>query len=168
MRNFTHSLFGVAQGAIKLWQKRKLLLLAFSLFTVMHSGFSQSAPKTPISGVVKDSSGAGVPNVTVAEKGTSNAINTGADGSFTIQVAGSRSVLVFSYVGFASQEVRVGNQTNLSVALSTAQSDLGEIIVVGYGTRKKESLTGAISTVTSKHLLRCLAEEAFGSAVLAF
>ncbi len=154
MRNFTHSLFGVAQGAIKLWQKRKLLLLAFSLFTVMHSGFSQSAPKTPISGVVKDSSGAGVPNVTVAEKGTSNAINTGADGSFTIRVAGNRSVLVFTSIGFTPQEVRVGNQTNLSVALSTAQSDLGEIIVVGYGTRKKESLTGAISTVTSKDLDR--------------
>ncbi len=120
----------------------------------MNSVFSQSAPKIPISGVVRDSSGAGVPNVTVAEKGARNATTTGPDGSFTLRVASDRSVLVFSSVGFTPQEVRVGNQTNLTVALSQSNSNLGEVIVVGYGTKTKQSITGAISTVTAKDLDR--------------
>ncbi len=154
MRLFTHSLFKVASGTINLWQKRKLLLLALSLFSIMHAGFSQSAAKTPVSGVVRDSTGAGVSNVTVAEKGARNATVTGADGSFTIRVANNRSVLVFSSVGYAPYEVRVGNETNLTVALSQSNTELGEVVVVGYGTRKKESLTGAISSVTAKDIER--------------
>lgn len=154
MRFFTQSLSGVALAATNLWQKRKLLLLALFLFSAMNSVFSQSAPRTAVSGVVRDSSGAAVPNVTVAEKGARNATTTGPDGSFTLRVAADRSVLVFSSVGFAPQEVRVGNRTNLTVALSQANSELGEVVVVGYGTRKKESLTGAISSVTAKDIER--------------
>ena len=93
-------------------------------------------------------------NVTVSEKGKRNATSTAADGTFTINVANTGAVLVFSFVGFTSQELRVGEQTNVSVTLQSSRTDLSEVVVIGYGSRRKESLTGAISTVTSKDLDR--------------
>jgi TonB-dependent SusC/RagA subfamily outer membrane receptor len=128
-------------------------LLAFFLFSFLQPVFSQNA-RISVSGVVRDSSGAGMAMATVAEKGTRNATTTGADGSFTINVANDRSVLVITSVGYSPQEVTVGNQTSISVSLMPSNGNMGEVVVVGYGTRRKESLTGAISSVTSKDLDR--------------
>jgi TonB-linked SusC/RagA family outer membrane protein len=148
------SLYGIAHASMHFWQKRKFLFLAlFSLF-IGQSVFAQNAGRVSVSGVVRDSSGAGMSMVTVAEKGTQNVTTTGADGSFTISVANERSILVFTSVGYSPQEVRVGNQTSLSVSLTQSSGDLGEVVVIGYGTRRRESITGAISTVTSKDLDR--------------
>jgi len=154
MKSSKHFLYQIEDSSICLWQNRKILLLALSFFSFLHPVFSQNAAKIAVAGVIKDSSGAGMPNVTVAEKGTRNATITGADGSFSINVAGQRSMLVFSSVGYVSKELRVGNQTNLSISLFQSSGDLGEVVVVGYGSRKKETLTGAISTITSKDLDR--------------
>ena len=150
MKSSKHFLDEIAYGAISLWQKRKLLLLALFLFSFSQYGFSQDTGKIPISGTVKDSSGAGMSNVTVTEKGTTNATTTSAEGAFSITVSGSKSTLVFTSVGHAPQELRVGNQTTISVSLEAANKDLSEVVVIGYGSRKKESLTGAISTITAK------------------
>ena len=139
---------------VSLWQKRKLLLLALSLFSFLYPGFSQTPAGISVSGVVKDSSGTGIPNVTVAEKGKKNATSTSGDGAFTLTVAGPKSVLVFSSVGFTQQQVDIGGQTNISITLQSTKTDLSEVVVIGYGSRRKESLTGAISTVTSKDLDR--------------
>lgn len=133
---------------------RKLSLAVFLLLFSAGIISAQDAARVPVSGTVKDSSGAGMPGVTVTEKGTQNATVTNDNGSFALSVANARSVLVFSSVGFASQEVRVGNQSTLSVSLLSSNRDLSEVVVVGYGARRRESLTGAISTVTSKELDR--------------
>ena len=144
----------VSPAASSLWKKRKLIL--FSIFTcfLWSAAFSQQPGKIAISGTVKDTSGNGLPQTTVLEKGTRNATSTDKDGKFTIKVANEKSVLVISTVGYASQQVTVGNQTDLTVSLSRAKNDMDEVVVIGYGTKKKESLTGAISTVTAKDLDR--------------
>ncbi len=154
MKSPQHFLYEIAYAAIRLWQKRKLLLLALFFFSFLIPSFSQNTGSIGVTGTVRDSSGAGMPNVTVTERGTKNATTTTADGVFSINVASTKSVLVFSSVGYTQQEVQVGNLTNLTINLQAANRDLGEVVVVGYGTRKKESLTGAISSVTAKDLDR--------------
>lgn len=150
MKSSKHFLYDIAYGAISLWRKRKLLLLASFLFSFLHSGFSQTAGKINVTGTVKDSSGAGMANVTVSERGTNNATTTTADGTFNISVAGTKATLIFSSVGYAPEEVKIGNQTSVTVSLQRENKDLSEVVVIGYGSRKKESLTGAISSITAK------------------
>ncbi|GAO41554.1 putative TonB-dependent receptor [Flavihumibacter petaseus NBRC 106054] len=115
---------------------------------------AQDAAKVTVTGILRDSVGAPLPQVTVTEKGTSNATSTGNDGRFTLQVAGERSVLVFTSVGYAASESRVGNRRNFDVSMNVANSGLGEVVVIGYGTKSKQSITAAVSTVTSKDLER--------------
>ncbi|HLA52790.1 MAG TPA: carboxypeptidase-like regulatory domain-containing protein, partial [Flavitalea sp.] len=94
---------------------------------------SQTTPaRIAITGSVVDSSNIGMPNVTVAEKGTKNAVSTSPEGAFTIRVAGQNSVLIFSSVGYSPKQVRVGDQTKIEVILETANNDLGEVVVIGY------------------------------------
>ena len=151
-----HFLAGISHDAREFWKRRKLFLLSFLFLFSFQAGFSQTAGKLGVTGTVKDSAGAILPGVTVTEKGARNGTSTDAEGNFTLKVANERSVLVFTYVGFANQEQRVGNNTNLVISLtqSANKGDLGEVVVVGYGSRKKESLTGAISSVTSKDIDR--------------
>ena len=108
-----------------------------------------------LTGTVTEESGAGLPGVSVVVKGTQTGANTDAAGKFSINVADGPVTLVFSFVGFLSKEVVVSaGQTTLSVSLAVDTKALEEVVVVGYGTQKKESLTGAIATVTSKDLDR--------------
>ncbi|RYG34996.1 MAG: SusC/RagA family TonB-linked outer membrane protein, partial [Chitinophagaceae bacterium] len=141
-------------GATCLWRNKKLLLLALFFFSLAPALFAQADAKITVSGIVKDSSGTGMANVTVAEKGTKNATTTSGEGAFTLSVSNARSTLVFSSVGYEAREVKVGDQTSFDINLVPANRDLSEIVVIGYGSRKKESLTGAISTVTAKDLDR--------------
>jgi hypothetical protein len=106
--------------------------------------FSQETSPVTILGLVKDSSGNALSSITVTEKGTNNATVTNTEGKFTIKVAGQKSVLVISSVGYATQQIRVDNRTDIIVSMVVAKSDLDEVVVVGYGTKRKESLTGAI------------------------
>src|SRR5215210_66323 len=136
-----------------LWRKKRVLLLGFLLFSLT-SVFSQSGTRIPITGTVVDSAGVGVPNATITERGKKNSTSTSQAGGFSMNVAGPSSVLVVSSVGYAPQEVPVGTQTALTVRLQQTSQALGEVVVVGYGTQKRGSLTGSIATVTSKDLDR--------------
>jgi TonB-linked outer membrane protein, SusC/RagA family len=132
----------------------RLLILAFTLCLLHSSVFSQSSSKITVSGVVKDSAGVGIAQATVMEKGTKNATTTNEDGNFSLDVSGSTTVLVFSSVGYTAQELRVGSQTYFDVKLEKSRLDLGEVVVVGYGTQKKESLIGAVAVVTAQDIGR--------------
>ncbi len=134
-------------------RKKSTLLLGYLLFSLT-SVFSQSNAKIPITGTIVDSAGVGIPTVTVTEKGTKNSTATSQTGGFSLNVTGSRSVLVVTSVGYAPQEVPIGTQTSLTVRLQQTSQALGEVVVIGYGTQKKGSLTGSIATVTSKDLDR--------------
>jgi TonB-linked SusC/RagA family outer membrane protein len=105
-----------------------------------------------VSGTIIDANGDPVPGANVLEKGTFNATTTDIDGKFTIKVAGDKSVLQFSFLGFVTQEVAVGNQTALSILLAEDTRTLEEVVVVGYGTMRKSLVTGAISSVKGSSL----------------
>jgi len=128
------------------------LLLLFVYCLLSTSLWAQQKPGISVSGLVKDSAGLSIANATVLEKGTKNAVTTNLDGAFTIKVAGESAVLIISSVGYVNQEIPVYNQPYFNVVLKRMQSDLGEVVVVGYGTQKKASLIGAIATVTDKDI----------------
>jgi TonB-linked SusC/RagA family outer membrane protein len=88
-----------------------------------------------------------LPGVNVLIKGTSTGTVTDIDGSYSITVPDENSVLIFSFVGYLAQEIRVGNQSQLDVNLSADQAQLEEVVVVGYGTVKKSDLTGSVVRV---------------------
>jgi TonB-linked SusC/RagA family outer membrane protein len=94
----------------------------------------------------------GLPGVSVAVKGTTRGTTTDANGEYRISVPNNRAVLVFSAVGFTSQEMTVGNRTALNVTLATDTRALNEVVVIGYGTQKKSQTTGAISSVSAKQI----------------
>ncbi|PJJ47799.1 TonB-linked SusC/RagA family outer membrane protein [Hymenobacter chitinivorans DSM 11115] len=109
-------------------------------------------PDVSISGRVVDAKGDGIPGVTVVVKGTATGTGTGPDGSFTLQ-APENSVLVFSFVGYARQEVPVtGATTTLRVTLAEDAQALSEVVVIGYGTARKSDLTGAVASVSGAQL----------------
>ena len=144
----------IANAYTSPWQKRKILLFSLFLFSFFLPVFAQENLPVTISGIVKDSSGNALAKTTVLEKGTKNATTTDADGAFSLKVAGKKSVLVFSSVGYASQQIAVDNKSAVLVSMLRVKNDLDEVVVIGYGSRKKESLTGAISSVTAKDLDR--------------
>jgi TonB-dependent starch-binding outer membrane protein SusC len=106
-----------------------------------------------ISGRVTDEKNAGLPGVSVVLKGTQRGTTTNGDGRYelTIPETGG-SVLVFSFVGYLSQEVAVGNQTLVNVSLKEDTKSLDEVVVVGYGTVKKSDLTGSVAQVKSEEI----------------
>ncbi|MFC6997209.1 SusC/RagA family TonB-linked outer membrane protein [Rufibacter roseus] len=111
-----------------------------------------------VTGQVTDEKGAPMPGVTVLIKGTTNATATDVDGSFTLSVEDKDAVLVVSMIGYEAQEVRIGanavrNQAVMNISLRPDQKALEEVVVVGFGTQKKVSVTGSISTVSTKELL---------------
>jgi len=102
-----------------------------------------------VSGIVTDASGP-LPGVSILVKGTNTETQTDFDGRFTIKNVGSNAVLVFSYIGLKSQEVNVAGKSEVKVMMAQDQSQLNEVIVVGYGTVKKKDATGAVDLLSSK------------------
>ncbi|MVM33162.1 SusC/RagA family TonB-linked outer membrane protein [Spirosoma sp. HMF4905] len=100
-----------------------------------------------IIGKVSDERGEGLPGVSVLIKGTQQGTTTNSEGSFKLAMPDEPSVLVFSFVGYLTQEIAVGNQTSLAITLHVDQRSLDEVVVVGYGTVKKSDLTGSVSSV---------------------
>jgi TonB-linked SusC/RagA family outer membrane protein len=109
------------------------------------------AQTVTVTGRVTDDTGEVLPGATILEKGTANGTITSVDGDYSIQVKGS-SVLVFSYMGYASQEVTVGNRRTVHVALQEVSQELSEVVVVGYGVQKKQSILGAIAQQSGEEL----------------
>ena len=101
----------------------------------------------PTTGRVIDDTGQPLPGVSVTVKGTSNGVTTNNDGSFTINVPNDTDTLVFSFVGFASQEVAVAGRSVINITLVSDTRVLSDVVVVGYGRQKKVNLVGAVSTV---------------------
>lgn len=106
-------------------------------------------PTRKIKGVVKDNLGEPIIGAAVMLKGTKTGTTTDIDGGFTIDVNDASDLLTFQYLGFHSQEVKVGNSSYLEIQLKESDQALEEVVVIGYGTLKKKDLTAAISSVES-------------------
>jgi TonB-linked SusC/RagA family outer membrane protein len=131
-----------------------LLLIGSIQVSATGSGIASSddPQKVVVSGRVTDNTGSGLPGVNVVEKGTVNGAITNAEGGYTLTVASSASILSFSFVGYTPQEITVGPMTTINVVMAEAVSTLNEIVVVGYTTQVRKSLSGSVSTVSSDQL----------------
>ncbi|NHE56653.1 SusC/RagA family TonB-linked outer membrane protein [Cyclobacterium plantarum] len=104
-----------------------------------------------VSGTVKDDSGDPLPGASVTVAGTTLGTVTDIDGKYTLEVD-ENATLIFSFIGFEPQEVAVGNQSQIDITLQANLSSLNEVVVVGYGTKKKINLTGAVSTARGEDM----------------
>ena len=100
-----------------------------------------------ITGTVTDAAGEPLPGVSIMIKGSQQGTATDTDGAFSLQVPNENTILVFSYIGFTTQEIIVGNRRTISVVLIDDTRQLEEVVVVGYGTQKKVNLTGSVSQI---------------------
>jgi TonB-linked SusC/RagA family outer membrane protein len=100
-----------------------------------------------VSGKVTDSSGGSLPGVSVVIKGTTNGVITDIDGKYTISKVPENATLQFSFVGMKGQEIAVGSKYTINITLAEETIGIEEVVAVGYGTQKKESLTGSIASV---------------------
>lgn len=107
-----------------------------------------------ITGRVYDLTGTPLPGANVVEKGTTNGTQTDFDGNFSISVADGNAVLEVSYIGFASKEIPLNNQTNLTITLKESAAGLDEVVVIGYGSVKKADLTGSVGSVEVNELAK--------------
>lgn len=105
-----------------------------------------------VQGKVTDDKGEGLPGVTVLVKGTANGTATNAMGEYTLNAPNGTGTLVFSFIGFKSQEVPINNRTAVNVTLTTDAKALEEVVVIGYGTVKKSDLTGSVTSVRGEDL----------------
>lgn len=124
----------------------QIWLIALTLTFVSATTFGQ------VSGKVTSSSGEVLPGVSVSIKGTNQGTTTDGNGNYKIAETNQNTVLTFSFIGYESIQETVGSRSIINVSLSEDEQTLDEVVVVGYGTQKKSSLTGAISTVTQKEL----------------
>lgn len=123
----------------------KVFLMCFiTLFAF--AGQIMGQQKT-ITGRVVDALNEGMPGVNVQVKGTTSGTITNIDGDFSISVPNTKSVLVFTFIGYVKQEVAVGNQTKLNIQMKDDTQSLDEVVVVAYGTARKGDLTGALTTM---------------------
>jgi TonB-linked SusC/RagA family outer membrane protein len=124
--------------------KWKILLVMVMAWSIPEAVFAQQL----LTGKVTDqTTNEGLPGVSIVIKGTANGTVTDAEGNYSI-TAKSSDILVFSFLGFASREVTVGDQTSLDITLETDTRTLEEIVVVGYTTAKKKDVIGAVSVVS--------------------
>lgn len=105
----------------------------------------------PVKGKVIDQTGLPLPGVTVKANGTTNATVTDLSGKFSI-VPALKGTLTFTFIGFSAQTVTVGKQSVVNITMAATANNLNEVVVVGYGTRQKRDVTGAISSVKAKQL----------------
>jgi TonB-linked SusC/RagA family outer membrane protein len=107
---------------------------------------SDESQQRTVTGRVVDASNNPMPGVNVLEKNTTNGVQTGADGRYTIAVS-ARAVLSFSFIGFEPKDVVAGEQTVINVTLAELMTGLREVVVVGYGTQRKEAVTGSVASI---------------------
>lgn len=129
---------------------KKVLILLF--FIALCSGIS--AQKSVRGRIVSADDGEGLPGASIIIKGTAQGVVSDLSGNFRITVPSEKSVLQFTFVGYVTQEIVVGNRTEIDVSLKTEINELDEVIVVGYGEQKKASIVGAVSNIKSEELRR--------------
>jgi len=106
-----------------------------------------------ITGQVVDDTGQPVPGVNVLVKGTTTGTTTDANGTYSLSVPNDATTLVFSFIGYASQEVSIDNRTSINVTLAPDVVSLSEVVVTGYGSQSKRDITGAVATIEASKLM---------------
>ncbi|MEQ8474491.1 MAG: TonB-dependent receptor [Marinoscillum sp.] len=130
----------------------RIILIPILLLVLDHASFAQA---NVVSGqIVSTDDGVGLPGVTVLVKGTTIGTVTDYEGNYRLDVSEDDAVLVFSFVGYEAQEVTVGGRSTIDVSLDVDIESLEEVVVIGYGTQKKETLVSSVSTVKGEDLVK--------------
>lgn len=129
---------------------QKLIKTTSFCVLLLVAQLSYSQDRVVTGKVTDERDGSSVQGATVSAKGTRTATQTNSDGSFSISIASTVKALVFSSVGYATQEVSIDGKTSLDVILILISTSLNEVVVTGYGTARRKDLTGSISTITAK------------------
>lgn len=142
-----------------LWLKFKLLPLFSAAIMLCCVSVNTVKAKSPaafqeltVSGQVVDNASMPLPGVNVLVKGTTNGTTTDANGNYRLTLGSGDATLVFSFIGYVSQEVAIGGRTSINVSMAPDLTTLSEVVVVGYGVQAKSSVTGAVSSVNSKEI----------------
>lgn len=144
------------------WNKHQCLMF-FLCFFFLSAGLSQRVyavqsiamgidQQLQITGVVKDTNGEPMIGVTVMVKGTGTGTITDIDGKYSVSVPGNKSVLTFSFVGYTTKEMTVGNQKSINVTLSEDSKMIDEVVVIGFQSQKKGNLTASVASVGAEAL----------------
>jgi len=138
---------------------RRMILLVCTILLSHYALFAQST----IKGKVTDDSNTGIPGVNIVIKGTALGTTTDAEGNYSLEVPNenNQSLLVFSFIGFSTQEISIQGRTIIDVKMAVDAKELSEVVVVGYGTQLKRDITGAIVKVNSEVLQQTAAANVF-------
>lgn len=132
-------------------RKIYILIRSASVFALLLLTFTAYSQKKLINGTITDTDGSLMPGVNVILKGTATGTSSNAQGKFSIE-ASEDDILVISFIGYTSQEINVGSQTNFTVKLAEDQTTLEEVVVVGYGEMRRADLTSAQTSVSSDQI----------------
>jgi len=138
--------YEVIENRILLTKSKSELLNSTSTLNKLETESLIVDTKT-IKGKITDESGSPIPGVNILLKGTNKGVSSTIDGSYSISVTDDKAILTFSFVGYVSQEVAVGNRSILNIVLASENKALSEVVVVGYGTARAKDLTGSVATI---------------------
>jgi TonB-dependent starch-binding outer membrane protein SusC len=130
---------------------RKSLMVLTLLLAGAVGAFAQDVA---IKGKVTDEQGQGIPGVNILIKNTTRGTSTDSEGGFLLTAPSSNVTLIVSSIGYTSQEIATAGRTNLTIQLATDTKSLSEVVVVGYGTQKKETVTGSVVSVKGEELVK--------------
>lgn len=160
-KNYPHQPSGHATASARHWlgpdRKNRLCYLVgfFVLLSLFTFGNAFGQNQKTISGSVTDETGQPLPGVSIVLKGSSGVgTSSNIDGSYRLVLPSGEDnpTIVFSFIGYKSQEVSVGNQTVINIQFESDLTTLGEVVVVGYGTQSRKDVTGSIATISQEHM----------------
>lgn len=132
----------------------KSLFIISTVLICMFFADTALAQGVKVTGTVSDTTNTALIGVAVRVRGTQTGAATDVNGKFSLTAPDANAVLVFSYIGFTTQEVPLNGQTNLSIRLKGNRSSLQEVVVTGFTSQRRESITGSIASTTSKDIER--------------
>ena len=146
--------FSFSRFKMRTLKEQKTIWLFLTIFWI--SNITAVAANIEIRGTVNDDSGEPIPGVNVIELGVrgSNGTITDVNGNYSIKVASAKSVLQFSFIGYKTEEIIVGNRKIINISLKDEAKLLDEVVVVGYGTMRKKDLSGAVASIKSDDLMQ--------------
>lgn len=139
-----------------LFQFKKLTIVIGLTIVLLLSGSVQifaaatEVQQKVVKGRITDETGATLAGVNVLEKNTTNGVIADIDGNYSISVSSSTAVLAFSFIGYESQEAVIGSLSSLDITLKQSLNTIDEVVVVGYGTQQKKSISGSVTKVAEK------------------
>ena len=143
------------QWKLNSWKLQLLFLLFINLICTSSQIFAQeitTASEQRISGIIKDEKGDVLPGVNVIIKGTQRGVYSDPDGKYSIISNTKDASLIYSFVGYLTQEVKINSRSTINVSLQPESKSLNEVVVIGYGTQKNRDITGSVASFNANHL----------------